>query len=124
MSCASVGEYSGVQAAIYAGRAERLAPGLSRASCGETIFPLREVRAPRSCLSTGSYIRTFSPGPPFELVGLWELPLSTLRLLVRVEHPGTRSKPLEIAHAGRRSRVLLSLCFPISTSFPPLLASS
>lgn len=68
----------------------------------------------------------FSPGPPFELLGQWDSPLRTPRLLGHVEHLGTRSRPLErsLYHAGRRSGVPLSLCFPSCAAFPPLLTSS
>lgn len=111
------------QEVFDAGRAYRLAPGPSCASCGETIFPLREARAPQSHLSfpNGLYIRAFSPGLPSERLGQWESPLRTLRLLIAYSMLGLVVALSRVpSHAGRRSGVLRSLCFPsFACLFPP-----
>lgn len=101
-------------------------PGLAvpRGVGGKELFlrcarpRLRKVLTPTL---TGSYIRAFSPGPPFERVGQWEPPPRTPRLQSGVKHPGTRSKPLEISFTTRAGDAVSCVCFVFRgvCLFPP-----
>ena len=70
---------------------------------------------------TGAYSRAISPGRVSERVGQWESPPRPLRLLSRVEHPGTRSKPHEISLTTRGGEAVCCVCFVFRAVLPSFL---
>lgn len=110
-----------MQAAIGAWRTEWLAPGPFCTSCGETSRCAKPGR--RKITFNWLYIRVFlRGGPPFDPAGQWASPLRTLRLLGRVEHPGTSSK-LEISspRGGKRYSRFVFQAVPFSSLLPCFL---